>query len=420
MKFFRGLKYKIRQTFVFEPLAFLTKLVIDKRKTKVVGVTGSLGKTTTTTFIYSVLKTKYPNVYISKDLTTGVPTYLSIFGYSPVRELRKQFLGLFYVFFKVLWILLNKRVRFWSHLVLELRCHFAGNNLAFLTTKLQPDIRIVTAIEIVHAESLGGLSEIASKKRALVECGCLDTHNALLNVDDPYVKDMAKCTVAKIIFYGFGEKADAKVSDVSIDETGLSFLFNEKNNEPINFKVPKIFDKAHIYAILPAILVGRIYNMNWDEVIDAVSKIEPVEGRGNIVAGIKNSLIINNTFNANVRSMTAALKSLASFPKDRRRIAILGNILELHKFSDLCHREIGKVISSDMLNFLVTIGDDAAKIAEEAVQNGFDVKRTLHFNDVDQALGKIKDMVSEKDIILIKASHGMNLMKIVNALKSEK
>jgi len=118
--------------------------------------------------------------------------------------------------------------------------------------------------------------------------------------------------------------------------------------------------------------------------------------------------------------MTAALKSLAVFPKERRKIAILGNILELHKFSDQCHREIGKTISSDTVDFLITIGDDATKIAEEAVNNGFDINKTLHFNDVDQSIGRIKDMVEEKDVILVKASHGMNLIKIVNALKAEK
>lgn len=412
---FGKIKLKIRFYCVFKSLAFLTKAVIKKRKVKVIGVTGSLGKTTTVNFIATVLRHKFSDVYISKEVTTGVPTFLAIFGYKQSLELRKQFLGLIYVFYKALWILLNNKVRFWSYLVLELRCDYDGKNLYLLTHIFQPEVRVVTAVEIVHAETLGNLSQIASRKRALVECACLDTHYAVLNYDDSYVRNMSNCTVAKIIYYGQNEKADFRALEAKIDQAGLSFKLKAEGTDML-FGVPKILDKVHVYSILTAIIIGRIFKMSWDEIRDAVSLIEPIEGRGNVVAGIKNSSIINNTFNANIRSMKAAIDSLATFSNEKRKVAVLGDMLELHKFSDQCHRDVGKAIDSQNVNFLVTIGDDSRKIEEEAIKNGVRKENTRHYADVDEAMKEVKDLIRENDVVLVKASHGIELDKLVKFL----
>lgn len=412
-------KRKFRRFFVLEPLAFCTRLIIKKRKVKIVGVTGSLGKTTTTNFVYKVLKTKFPRVFINTDLTTGVPTFLSIFNCKPSLVLNQQIIGMFLVFFKTIALLLNKNKEFHSHLVLELRCQYDGKSLMILTKKLKPDVRIITAIEIVHAKSLGDLSQIASRKRALVECACLSSNYAVLNYDDKYVREMSRCTVAKIIYFGFDDKANFKASDVKVDEHGLSLKLTAEGREMM-LNVPKILDKVHVYAILSSIITGRIFGMSWDEVLKAASLIEPIEGRGNLVEGIKNTIIINNTFNANIRSMKAAIHSLESFSKDKRKVAILGDMLELHKFSDQCHREVGKTITAANVNFLITVGDDSKKIEEEAINNGIKKEDTRHYNNVEEALKEIKDLILDNDVILIKASHGINLDKIVHFLQVNK
>jgi UDP-N-acetylmuramoyl-tripeptide--D-alanyl-D-alanine ligase len=399
-----------------EPLAFCTKLIIKKRKVKVIGVTGSLGKTTTTNFIYKVLKQKYPRSFLNNDLTTGVPTLLSIFGYKPSRELRKQIAEMFLIFGKTVMLLLNKKEEFPSHLILELRCQFHGKNLIKLTKKLKPEIRIITAVEIVHAQSLGSLSEIASYKKALIEYSCSREHFAILNYDDPYVRKMAKDTKAKVIFYGLNEKAEVRATNIQINENGLFFNLKDKSGENIIFNVPGIIDKAHVYGILISIIVGRIYKMTWDELKEAVSLIEPIEGRGKILIGKKNVMVINNTFNANVRSMKSAINSLASFSKNKRKVAILGDMLELDKFSDQCHREVGETINNQNVDFLITIGENAQKIEEEAIKNRFKKENVCHYKDVDQALMEIDGLIKENDIVLIKASHGMKLDKIVDFL----
>jgi UDP-N-acetylmuramoyl-tripeptide--D-alanyl-D-alanine ligase len=403
-----------------EPLAFCTRLIIRKKKVKVIGVTGSLGKTTTTNFIYKVLKEKYPQAFLNNDLTTGVPTLLSIFGCKTTLKLWEQIVEMFLVFGKTIILLLNKKKEFPSHLILELRCHYHGKNLRLLTKKLKPDIRIITAIEIVHAQSLGNLSQIASHKKALVKYACLHKHFAVLNYDDPYVREMSKCTIAKIIYYGLDDKADVKATNIKINENGLTFNLKEKSGANIVFNVPNILDKAHVYAILVSIIVGRIYQMSWSELKKAVSLIKPVKGRGNLTSGIKNSIVINNTYNANIRSMKSAINSLASFSSNKRKVAILGDILELHKFSDRCHKEVGKTINNQTVNFLVTIGENAQKIREGAIENGFEKKNMRHYKNVEQALMEIDGLIKKNDVILIKASHGMKLDKIVDFLTIHK
>lgn len=414
---FAKIKIKFRRIFIFEPLSFFARLVIKKRKVKIVGVTGSLGKTTTVNFVYTILKSKFPNTYLSKDLATGTPTYLSIFNYEPVLELRKQIFGLFVVFFKTIFILLNKKHPFPTHLILELRCYYDGKSLLLITKKLKPDIRIITAVELVHTDNLGDIPQIASRKRVLIECACTPSHFAVLNYDDPYVRKMAKYTKANIIFYGLNPGAQVKADNIKISEKGLTFTLEEKNHKNIFFNLPGISDKVHLYSILPAIIVGRIYKMSWEEITKAARKIKPVEGRGNLVCGIKNSIIINSTFNANLRSMKAAIHSLQSFAIKRRKVAVLGSMLELGKFSDYCHQEVGKIINDRVVNYLITVGKETKLIAETAIKFGFNPKNIHQFENADQAIKQIKPLIQENDVILVKASNDMNLNKLVESLK---
>ena len=285
----------------------------------------------------------------------------------------------------------------------------------------KPYIGIITAIgEIpVHIEFFSGPEAVAREKARVVESLSANGF-AILNFDNEAVMNMKERTRAKIITFGFNENADVKISSLEnrIENgipIGVSFKIEYAGSfVPVVLK--NVFGRAQAYAAAIAACVGLIFDLNLVEISEALSaNYQPAKGRMNLLKGIKGAYIINDAYNASPISMEEALKTLADLPAERK-IAVLGDMLELGKYSVEAHESIGR-LAGKIVDILITVGPRAKFIAESAKSAGLDESKILSFDTTTEACIAVQDLIKKGDLVLIKASRAVGLEKVVEEIK---
>ncbi|HOD96840.1 MAG TPA: UDP-N-acetylmuramoyl-tripeptide--D-alanyl-D-alanine ligase [Candidatus Paceibacterota bacterium] len=398
-------------------LRILAQWTLKKYKPAVIGITGSVGKTSTKEAVYTVLKGER-NVRRSQgnfNNELGVP--LTILGdYNAIRGI------LFWpkVIFQAIGQLLIFNKKYPEILVLEMAADRPGD-IQYLARLARPKIGVITSIgEIpVHVEFYSSPTAVAVEKARLIEL--LPANGfAILNRDDELVWNLRIKTRAHIISYGFKEDADIQIInfEYKFDENefpeGITFKI-QYGNVFVPFRLFRVMGKPQIYSIAAAVAVGIVFGINLVKISDYLANYQPPDHRMQIIKGIKNSVILDDCYNASPLSMKAALETLGHFTQ-RRRVAILGDMLELGKYTTEAHEEIGKEVIKKV-DFLICVGSAARLIAESAIKHGFDKNKVLVFNNSESASKIIKKEISSNDAILIKGSHAMQLEKIVEELK---
>ena len=199
----------------------------------------------------------------------------------------------------------------------------------------------------------------------------------------------------------------------NIKDNIFSSNFNiNDNNITIN-----VGSKAFIYNSLVAYAIGKTLNIKDSDIISAISNFKLSSHRLERKLTKTGITLIDDTYNANLDSMVNAL-SILSQVKDKRRVAILADILELGDYSEEIHRNIGKTINPNTLDILITIGPNSNYIKEESLNNNFNKNNIYSFNDYQETLEKLPSILTPDDIVLLKGSHGMQLTKIVDELTS--
>ena len=398
-------------------LRILAQWTLKKYKPAVIGITGSVGKTSTKEAVYTVLKGER-NVRRSQgnfNNELGVP--LTILGdYNAIRGI------LFWpkVIFQAIGQLLIFNKKYPEILVLEMAADRPGD-IQYLARLARPKIGVITSIgEIpVHVEFYSSPTAVAVEKARLIEL--LPANGfAILNRDDELVWNLRIKTRAHIISYGFKEDADIQIInfEYKFDENefpeGITFKI-QYGNVFVPFRLFRVMGKPQIYSIAAAVAVGIVFGINLVKISDYLANYQPPDHRMQIIKGIKNSVILDDCYNASPLSMKAALETLSHFVQ-RRRVAILGDMLELGKYTTEAHEEMGKEVIKKV-DFLICVGSAARLIAESAIKHGFDKNKVLVFNNSESASKIIKKEISSNDAILIKGSHAMQLEKIVEELK---
>ncbi|MCX6730106.1 MAG: UDP-N-acetylmuramoyl-tripeptide--D-alanyl-D-alanine ligase [Candidatus Portnoybacteria bacterium] len=397
----------------------LAIIALKKYKPVVIGITGSVGKTSTKEAIYAVLKSHFGEKRIRKNEKNynneiGVP--LTIFnlktgGHSILRWIPK-FIRMFYM--------LLVKVNYPDFLVLEMGADKPGD-IKYLLDFVKHKIGVVTTVgDIpVHVEFFESPEKVAEEKMTLVEK--LDKDGiAVLNYDDERVRKMANSTDAKIMTFGLNEKADIKATNYE-----LKLLFEKENVSELNFKldfkgssVPakliNVLGTQHLYSALAAATVGIVFNMNLVEISQAIKEIVPLPGRMHLLKGIKNSIIIDDSYNAAPLSMEAGLDALKVF-ESRRKIAILGDMLEIGKYSEQAHIKLGKK-AGEIVDLIFAIGNSAEFVAQGAKSVGFDENKIFKFSTSEEAKLIVQKEMQENDIIFVKGSHSMKMEKIVEEI----
>lgn len=349
--------------------------------TKVIGITGSVGKTSTKELVHSVLSQRYTTLKSPGNRN-------SILGLPPVLlQLRPEH----------------------QYAVLEMGMYTTGE-IARLCEIAKPTIGVVTMIGPVHLERAGSMEAIVAAKQELVEALPADG-TAILNKDNARTMGMAAHTKARVFTYGLNPSADLWADNIeSMGLEGIRFTLHQ-GREALSVQVPLI-GRHSVHTSLRAAAVGLITGLRWEEIVAGLASSR-AQLRLVAVAGPSGSTLIDDTYNSSPDSAMAALNLLNDL--DGRHVAVLGDMLELGYMEEEGHRLVGRR-AADVAQLLVTVGERARWIGEEALKVGMPSKQVVMVGDVETAVSILQERIHPQDMVLVKGSLGMKMSYIVSEL----
>lgn len=300
-------------------------------------------------------------------------------------------------------------------------------DIAKLARNFKPHIAVVTAVgEIpVHVEYFSEPGEIAVEKSNLVRAlGGEDF--AVLNFDDSLVLDMKQKTKAKVLTFGFGEGAQVRISNFDFrvgensEPSGVGFKLHYRDSFVL-VKIDGFLGKSQAWFASAAAAVGIILGLNLVEISEALTKYRGPAGRLKILKGIKNSWLIDDSYNASPASTHLALETLKEIGalrqaqgKTARKLAVLGDMLELGKYSVSAHQEVGN-FAGTFADILITVGP-GGKIIADAAGNQLSKDRIFSFDNSTEAGTKVQDLIESGDLVLVKGSQGIRMERVVEEI----
>ncbi|MDD3491726.1 MAG: UDP-N-acetylmuramoyl-tripeptide--D-alanyl-D-alanine ligase [Candidatus Pacebacteria bacterium] len=401
-------------------LKFLAKLILWRYKPLVIGVTGSVGKTSTKEAIFTILNKKYRTARNIFNLNTEIGLPLTIIQ---GKDAKRNVLLWFYNFLHALRLFIFKSKNYPEVLILEMS-EDAPGVIKYLVDLAQPTIGIITFIGSppVHLEHFKNTSHFIEEISYLPQ-RLLLKDTLILNADNEPVVGLREKTMAKTIFYGFDEKADVKVSNYKLifsgkdlSKTGMSFRLEYKGSF-VPVRVKNVFGKPQAYALAAGAAVGLSLGMNLVEIAEAIKDHQIPEGRTKFMPGINNTWILDDAYNASPDSVLASLDLIESAPA-KRRIVALGAMKELSNLSEQAHQLIGLAIAEKNIDVFIGIGEEMIKARESALKKNPKIQ-TFWFKNSEQARETIKGILQKGDLILIKGSRAMQMEKITQEIKLE-
>lgn len=397
----------------------LAQAVIWRYQPGIVAVTGSVGKTSTKEAIKAVLGRERRIRATSGNFNNEIGVPLTILGDWQKIEKPVFLFWLRVIFSAFSRILFSRQSVYPEILVLEYAADQPGD-IKKLLEIARPQIAVVTAVgEIpVHVEFYSGPEALGREKAKIVEQ--LPTVGfAILNADDALVFEMKNRTRAHVMTFGFGELAQMKITsfeNVSNGEpTGVVFKL-EYGGSFVPIKINGAFGKGQAYAAAAAAGVGLIFGMNLVKIAEAlIENYQAPVRRMNFISGVKETFIIDDSYNASPLSMRAALETLRGL-KAKRKIAVLGDMLELGRFSLEAHEEIGKFVAG-IVDLLITVGPRAKFIASAANKAGLTKENIFSFLIAEEAKKEVQSKIKKGDLILIKGSRAIKLDQVVEEIK---
>lgn len=348
---------------------------------RVVGITGSVGKTTTKEAIHSVLSKSYSTLKSEENYNNEIGLPLTLLQLDDRHE----------------------------RVVLELGMYALGE-IAQLAAIALPHVGVVTNVTYSHVERLGSLERIAQAKAELIEALPPDGA-AILNGDDHRVRAMAELTDAQTFFYGLSPDNDLWASHIeSRGLDGVHFRMHY-GRETLYVKIP-LLGRHSVDTALAAAAVGLLEGLPWGQIVAGLRDID-VQLRLLATQGVGGSTIIDDSYNASPTSSLAALNLLAEL--EGRKIAVLGDMLELGSYQEEGHRKVGRR-AAEIVDKLVTVGELSAMIGREAIAVGMNESDVLFAHDNEEAVSLLLDLATSGDLILVKGSRGMHMEDIVAEL----
>ncbi len=406
-------------------LRLLAEAILDKYHPQVVAITGSVGKTSTKDAIYTVLAPKFKVRKNLKNYNNEIGIPVSIIGAESGGKSLIKWLG---VFLKALALIIFKGKNYPEILVLEMGADHPGD-IKYLMSFVPVKIGVVTAVAPVHLEFFKTLENIEEEKSQLIS-NLAKGGFAVLNNDDPRVLQMAQKTSAKVITFGFSANSQIRASGAEISRQfdsnnilkiqGVSFKLNYRDKiAPV--LLPNVLGEHIIYTALAAIAVGIIYNLNLEEIIKNLKNFELPKGRMNLIKGIKNTLIIDDTYNSSPFAVTKALYQLGQikFKSPVKKIAVLGDMLELGSYTEQGHQEVGEAVVRYGIDYLVTVGEMSRDIVRGALKKRMGKDHCFNFKNSVEAGKFLQQRISPGDLILVKGSQGMRMERTVKEIMAE-
>jgi len=356
----------------------------QKQNLRVIGITGSVGKSSSKELISEILSRKYHTFKNPGNYNNEIGLPLTILN-----------LGSGY-----------------ERLVVEMGFYYPGE-ITFLCEIAKPDIGVVTNVGTVHAERAGSQAVIAQGKSELIQAlPPAPKGFAVLNYDDPYVRAMADKTRADVLFYGLDERADVWADEIQgCGLKGIHFKLYF-GNQSASLEVP-ILGRHSVQTILRAAAVAFLEGLSWTEVVEGLTH-SSTQLRLVAVQSKSGALILDDTYNATPESTLAALDLLAELKG--QKIAVLGDMLELGQYEQLGHEVVGKR-AAQVVSHLIAVGPRSRTIADMAHQDGLPPTAITWVEDAMQAANILKYNLKAGDIVLIKGSHGLRMDRIASILE---
>lgn len=362
-------------------LGSLARFYLDKFNVDLIGVTGSVGKTSTRDIIYSVLNEKYKTLKneLNYNNEIGIPKTLFNLDYS------------------------------YEKAVIEMGIDKKGD-ISYFKTIAPLKHAVISNIGLSHIANFKNQEGIFHAKMEIAKD--FNKENTLIvNGDDNFLKTLKdKKLPYNLLTYGFDKDNTIYCVSYEIVNGKINFKVNFKN-KVYDYTIPSIA-KHNIYNAMSAILIGNLYNLTYEEIKKGLENVSFTEGRLTII-NKKDITIINDCYNASLDSIISALNVLSTFKT--RKVAILGDVLETGSYEEEIHKNIGKSIIGNT-DILILVGDSIKYTYDEVIKNNFNKDNIYVFNTYEDVIKNIDNIIKKGDTILLKASHGIKLSNVVEYL----
>ena len=348
----------------------------------VIAITGSVGKTSTKDIVASVLAGKYKTLKTKGNYNNHIGLPLTIL-----------------------------KLQDHEALVVEMGMNHFGE-ISVLTKIAKPTVAIITNIGTAHIGILGSRENILKAKLEILE-GLQEGGKIIINNDNDLLHSWYEENKDKynIVTYGIDNESDFMAENIISSESGSKYILKGENK---SVTVP-VGGNHFVQNSLCAIAVGKVHNIDTDTIINGIEKFELTKRRMDITKLENGATIINDCYNANFDSMKSALEYLGKI-ENRRKIAVLGDMLELGDYSKKLHEMVGIEVAKNNIDILVTVGNEAKYISDVASKNGMKKEDIIECNSNMEAINIIKDIMDKNDSLLFKASNGMHFEEIIKGI----
>lgn len=378
----------VPQLVVESPLAALQQLaqyyLLMKVNPKVVAITGSNGKTTTKDMTAAILATQYHVVKTPENFNNEIGVPMTILSMEPNTEV----------------------------LVLEMGMDRPGQ-LHHLSTLAEPDVAVITMIGEAHIEFFKTRDKIADAKMEIVD-GLKEDGLFIYNGDEPLLRDRAARVQQTQKSFGLDPENMLYAKDIVSGETQTEFSLSRWPD--LRFTIP-VMGEYNVSNALAAILVGRRFHVKPEAIQQALATFKITENRTQWLTGDAGERILSDVYNANPTAMKAVIGDFSTFPTAGRRIAVLGDMLELGAFSASLHASVARALDPTKVTDVYLYGDEISTL-RDALATKYAPAHLHYFPKGQQAalIVALQKTVSYQDLVLVKASHGLHLENVVTAL----
>lgn len=350
------------------------------RPVKVVGITGSVGKTSTKDMIYSVVSTKFKTLKTLGNYNNHIGLPLTILRY------------------------LDEEV-----MILEMGMNHLGE-ISYLSHIAQPDVAAITNVGTAHIGELGSRENILKAKMEIVE-GLNEEGTLVINDDNDMLHSVEKGHY-QLVRVGKNDRCQLKAENIQLCLED-SYFDISYHDQTYRVHVP-VSGEHFVYNALIAIGIGLELGIDMDMCIQGVESFELTKNRMDLIE-LKDLKIIDGTYNANLDSMKSSLDVLSQYPN--RKIAVLADMLELGTYEQSLHEEVGEYVVKKRIDVLLCVGKASQYIINKARELG--LKNAYHFENNEQLINELKNLLKKDDVLLVKGSNGMRLKEVVSFLREE-
>ncbi|WP_073025020.1 UDP-N-acetylmuramoyl-tripeptide--D-alanyl-D-alanine ligase [Lutispora thermophila] len=366
----------------------LAKYYRSKFNIPAVAVTGSSGKTTTKEMIASVLSESFSVLKNEGNLNNTIGLPITVFGIEKHHDI----------------------------CVFEMGMNRFGE-IESLAAIVKPDVAVITNIGTAHIEYLGSRQGIFEAKKEVFKYFTKE-NTAIINGDDDMLSTMTN-TEYNVIKYGLEEHNTFCAKNIKQHgDEGMEFSLCIDGKKE-NFFVPLI-GVHNVYNALCAIAVGLTMKMNIEKIKSGLAKFAPGKMRMEIFNTDDGIRVINDSYNANPDSTSAAIEVLKNMPCHGRRVLIIGDMMELGDYSEIGHKRVGEKAAESNIDIIITIGEKAKDVCKGALNKGMGDRQIYHFKDNAAAISQLISILLPKDTVLIKGSRVMKLEEIADFLRERR